>query len=85
MTLGNYTLHVDEGNNHSGLMIKVCLFEEVDHVSVHTEDKIFYTQDDFRDFLPLRGWICLREFNSYRNIDVMDELCPGVIYCDISR
>ncbi|KAI3812433.1 hypothetical protein L1987_17141 [Smallanthus sonchifolius] len=79
VSMENYTLHVDEGQ-----MIKVCLFEEVDHVPVHTEDKIFYTEDDFRDFLFRRGWICLREFNSYRNIDVMDELCPGVIYRGIS-
>ncbi|KAD5317188.1 hypothetical protein R6Q57_007646 [Mikania cordata] len=79
MPLGNYTLHVDEG-----LMIKVCLFDEPDHVPVHTEDKIFYTEDDFRDFLSRRGWICLREYNGYRNVDVMDELCPGVIYRGIS-
>ncbi|KAL7609155.1 trihelix transcription factor GT-4 isoform X1 [Lactuca sativa] len=79
MPLGNYTLHVDEG-----LMIKVCLFEEPDHVPVHTEDKIFYTEDDFRDFLSRRGWICLREYNGYRNVDVMDELCPGAIYRGIS-
>ncbi|KAJ0428087.1 hypothetical protein HanRHA438_Chr17g0798231 [Helianthus annuus] len=45
MPLGNYT-HVDEG-----LMIKVCFFEE----AVHTEDKIFYTEDDFRDFFSRRG------------------------------
>ncbi|KAL4570128.1 hypothetical protein LXL04_025779 [Taraxacum kok-saghyz] len=79
MPLGNYTLHVDEG-----LMIKVCLFEEPDHVPVHTEDKIFYTEDDFRDFLSRRGWICLREYNGYRNVDVMDELCHGGIYRGIS-
>ncbi|XP_076940408.1 trihelix transcription factor GT-4-like [Bidens hawaiensis] len=79
MPLGNYTLHVDEG-----LMIKVCLFDEPDHVPVHTEDKIFYTEDDFRDFLSRRGWICLREYNGYQNVDVMDELCPGVIYRGIS-
>ncbi|KAI3694163.1 hypothetical protein L1987_77124 [Smallanthus sonchifolius] len=79
MPLGNYTLHVDEG-----LMIKVCLFDDPDHVPVHTEDKIFYTEDDFRDFLSRRGWICLREYNGYRNVDVMDELCPGVIYRGIS-
>ncbi|XP_024994340.1 trihelix transcription factor GT-4-like isoform X2 [Cynara cardunculus var. scolymus] len=79
MPLGNYSLHVDEG-----LMIKVCLFEEPDHVPVHTEDKIFYTEDDFRDFLSRRGWICLREYNGYRNVDIMDELCPGAIYRGIS-
>ncbi|MFS7943923.1 putative transcription factor MYB family [Helianthus anomalus] len=80
MPLGNYTLHVDEG-----LMIKVCLFDEPDHVpAVHTEDKVFYTEDDFRDFLSRRGWICLREYTGYRNVDVMDELCPGVIYRGVS-
>ncbi|KAI3728378.1 hypothetical protein L6452_17012 [Arctium lappa] len=79
MPLGNYSLHVDEG-----LMIKVCLFEEPDHVPVHTEDKIFYTENDFRDFLSHRGWICLREYNGYRNVDIMDELCPGAIYRGIS-
>lgn len=68
----------------SGLLIKVCLFEEPDHVPVHTQDKIFYTEDDFRDFLSRRGWICLREYNGYRNVDVMDELCPGAIYRGIS-
>ncbi|KAK3040794.1 hypothetical protein RJ639_029138 [Escallonia herrerae] len=75
MPLGNYILHVDEG-----LTIKVCLFEEPDHIPVHTEDKTFYTQDDFRDFLSRRGWTCLREYNGYRNIDSIDELCPGGIY-----
>ncbi|KAK2987179.1 hypothetical protein RJ640_030771 [Escallonia rubra] len=75
MPLGNYILHVDEG-----LTIKVCLYEEPDHIPVHTEDKTFYTQDDFRDFLSRRGWTCLREYNGYRNIDSMDELCPGGIY-----
>ncbi|XP_011086729.1 trihelix transcription factor GT-4 isoform X2 [Sesamum indicum] len=75
MPLGNYTLHVDEG-----LTIKVCFYEESEHLPVHTEDKTFYTEDDFRDFLSRRGWTCLREYNGYRNIDSMDELCPGAIY-----
>ncbi|KAK4429723.1 Trihelix transcription factor GT-1 [Sesamum alatum] len=75
MPLGNYTLHVDEG-----LTIKVCFYEESEHLPVHTEAKTFYTEDDFRDFLSRRGWTCLREYNGYRNIDSMDELCPGAIY-----
>ncbi|XP_073285165.1 trihelix transcription factor GT-4 [Primulina huaijiensis] len=75
MPLGNYTLHVDEG-----LTIKVCLYEESDHLPVHTEDKTFYTEDDFRDFLSRRRWTCLRDFNGYRNIDTLDELCPGAVY-----
>ncbi|XAR48149.1 hypothetical protein NMG60_11030878 [Bertholletia excelsa] len=79
MPLGNYTLHLDEG-----LTIKLCLYEEPDHIPVHTEDKTFYTDEDFRDFLSRRGWTCLREYNGYRNIDVMDDLCPGVIYRGIN-
>ncbi|KAL2455198.1 Trihelix transcription factor GT-4 [Abeliophyllum distichum] len=75
MPLGNYTLHVDEG-----LTIKLCLYDEADHLPVHTEDKTFYNEDDFRDFLSRRGWTCLREYNGYRNIDSMDELCPGSVY-----
>ncbi|XP_022887626.1 trihelix transcription factor GT-4-like isoform X2 [Olea europaea var. sylvestris] len=75
MPLGNYTLHVDEG-----LTIKLCLYEESDHLPVHAEDKTFYSEDDFRDFLSRRGWTCLREYSGYRNIDSMDELCPGSVY-----
>ncbi|KAA8529722.1 hypothetical protein F0562_034178 [Nyssa sinensis] len=79
MPLGNYTLHLDEG-----LTIKVFLYEESDHMPVHTEDKTLYTEDDFREFLSRRGWTCLREFNGYRSIDSMDELSPGAIYRGIS-
>ncbi|KAG9149588.1 hypothetical protein Leryth_021518 [Lithospermum erythrorhizon] len=75
MPLGNYILHVDEG-----LTIKICLYEEPDHLPLHTEDKTFYTEDDFRDFLSRRGWTCLREYNGFRNVDNLDELCPGAIY-----
>ncbi|CAA3026326.1 trihelix transcription factor GT-4-like isoform X2 [Olea europaea var. sylvestris] len=79
MPLGNYTLLVDEG-----LTIKLYLYEESDHLPVHAEDKTFYSEDDFRDFLSRRGWTCLREFNGYRNIDSMDELCPGSVYRGIN-
>ncbi|KAI4343362.1 hypothetical protein L6164_010720 [Bauhinia variegata] len=79
MPLGNYTLHLDEG-----MAIKVCLYDESDHIPVHTEDKIFYTEDDYRDFLTRRGWTCLREFDGYRNIDNMDDLQPGAIYRGVS-
>ncbi|KAL7149209.1 hypothetical protein ABFS83_05G024300 [Erythranthe nasuta] len=75
MPLGNYTLHVDEG-----LTIKVCFYEETGPMPVHAEDKTFYNEDDFRDFLSRRRWTCLREYNGFRNIDSMEELCPGVIY-----
>ncbi|KAJ9176237.1 hypothetical protein P3X46_011572 [Hevea brasiliensis] len=79
MPVGNYTLHLDEG-----LAVKVCLYDESDHIPVHTEEKIFYTEDDYRDFLNRRGWSCLREFDGYRNIDNMDDLRPGAIYRGVS-
>ncbi|BBG93929.1 Homeodomain-like superfamily protein [Prunus dulcis] len=79
MPLGNYTLHLDEG-----VAIKVCLYDESDHIPVHTEEKIFYTEDDYRDFLTRRGWSCLREFDGYRNIENMDDLRPGAIYRGVS-
>ncbi|PON82771.1 C2H2- zinc finger protein family [Trema orientale] len=76
MPLGNYTLHVDEG-----LVIKLCVYDESDHIpAVHTEEKIFYSEDDYRDFLTRRGWTCLREFDGFRNIDNMDDLRPGAMY-----
>ncbi|CAH9077678.1 unnamed protein product [Cuscuta epithymum] len=73
MPLGSYTLHVDEG-----LSVKICMYEEAEDVAFSTEEKTFYNEEDFRDFLSRRGWRCLRD--SYRNIDSMDELCPGAIY-----
>ncbi|KAJ6351499.1 hypothetical protein OIU78_007423 [Salix suchowensis] len=79
MPLGSYTLHLDEG-----LAIKVYLYDESDHLPVHTEEKIFYTEDDYRDFLSRRGWTCLREFDGYRNIDSMDDLRHGAIYRGVS-
>nr|GEU45968.1 RNA-directed DNA polymerase, eukaryota [Tanacetum cinerariifolium] len=67
------------------LMIKLCSFEDVKnayrcspgYVPSNTEDKIFYTDDDLRDFLYRRGWICLREYESSRNVEVLDELHGG--------
>ncbi|XP_030960738.1 trihelix transcription factor GT-1-like isoform X2 [Quercus lobata] len=80
MPLGNYMLHLDEG-----LAVKVCLYDESDHIpAMHTEDKIFYTEDDYRNFLSQRGWSCLRELDGYRNIDSMDDLRPGAIYRGVS-
>ncbi|PWA96400.1 hypothetical protein CTI12_AA040210 [Artemisia annua] len=78
MPLGNYTLHLDEG-----LVIKLshrCWHPISDRVAANVEDKIFYTEDDFRDFLSRRGWKCLEEVNGKRKIDLMDELSSGSIY-----
>lgn len=79
MPLGNYTLHLDEG-----LAVKVCLYDEADNITVHTEDKVFFTEDDYHEFLTRRGWTCLREFDGYRNIENMDDLRPGAIYRGVS-
>jgi hypothetical protein len=51
---------------------------------VHTEEKIFYTEDDYREFLSRRGWTCLREFDGYRSIDSMDDLRHDAIYRGVS-
>lgn len=81
MPLGTYTLHLDEG-----MTIKLCLYNESDHISYprqtisHTEEKTFYTEEDFREFMHRRGWSCLRELNGYRDIDNLDDLRPDALY-----
>uniref|UniRef100_A0A5B7B0D5 Putative trihelix transcription factor GT-1-like n=1 Tax=Davidia involucrata TaxID=16924 RepID=A0A5B7B0D5_DAVIN len=75
MPLGNYILHLDEG-----ISIKVCLYDESDRMALRTEDKTFYTEDDFRDFLTRHGLIGLREINGYRSFDNLDDLRPGAVY-----
>ncbi|VAH33534.1 unnamed protein product [Triticum turgidum subsp. durum] len=75
MPVGVYTLHLD-----NGITIKLCTFEDADRMTVRTEDKTFYTEDDFRDFLSRRGWTLLREYSGYRVADTLDDLRPGVIY-----
>lgn len=79
MPLGDYILRLDEG-----IMIKVCHYDESDHISVHTEDKSFYTEDDFHNFLTRRGWTCLRELNGYGNVYFLDELRSGAVYRGMS-
>ncbi|KAL6350363.1 hypothetical protein AAG906_004313 [Vitis piasezkii] len=79
MPLGSYSLHLDEG-----IGIKVCHYDESEHIPVHTEEKTFYTEEDFRDFLTRRGWSSLRELNGYRNIDNMDDLRPDSLYRGMS-
>lgn len=75
MPLGNYTLHLDEG-----LAVKLCLYDESNHIPMHSEERIFYTEDDYREFLVRRGFIGLREIDGYRSIDNIDDLRPGAIY-----
>ncbi|KAL9292751.1 Trihelix transcription factor GT-4 [Arabidopsis thaliana] len=73
MPLGNYILRIDEA-------VRVCHYDESDPLPVHQEEKIFYTEEDYRDFLARRGWTCLREFDAFQNIDNMDELQSGRLY-----
>lgn len=68
------------GSSFSGITIKLCTFEDADRMTVRTEDKTFYTEDDFRDFLSRRGWTLLREYSGYRVADTLDDLRPGAIY-----
>ncbi|KAG2285939.1 hypothetical protein Bca52824_045543 [Brassica carinata] len=83
MPLGNYTLRVDEG-----IAVRVCHYDESDPLPVHQEEKVFYTEEDYREFLGRRGWTWLREFDGgfrnidgmVRNVDSMDDLQPGVLY-----
>ncbi|KAF3334229.1 trihelix transcription factor GT-1-like isoform X1 [Carex littledalei] len=75
MPLGTYTLHLDDG-----ISIKVCTFDETDRMPVQTEERTFYTEEDFREFLSRRGWICIRELSGFRNVDTLDDLCPGAMY-----
>lgn len=75
MPVGIYALHLD-----NGITIKICTFEDADRMTVPTEDKTFYTEDDFRDFLSRRGWTLLREYSGYRVADTLDDLRPGAIY-----
>ncbi|CAD6263277.1 unnamed protein product [Miscanthus lutarioriparius] len=71
MPVGTYTLNLDDG-----MTIKLC-----DGNRMQTpEDKTFYTEEDFRDFLSRRGWTFLREYGGYRNVDSLDDLRPGVMY-----
>ncbi|KAE8653742.1 Trihelix transcription factor GT-1 [Hibiscus syriacus] len=78
MPLGNYTVHLDEG-----LGIKVYLYDESDHIPVHTEEKIFYTED-YHEHLAHRGYTGLWEIDGYRNIDTMDDLRPNALYRGVS-
>ncbi|KAK9278048.1 hypothetical protein L1049_027606 [Liquidambar formosana] len=75
MPLGNYTLHLDKG-----LTIKICLYDDPNHLPLHTEEKTFYSEDDYRDFLSRRGWIGLKDLSCYKNVESMDDLHPGEMY-----
>lgn len=75
MPLGAYTLHLDDGAT-----IKMCTFDDSERMPIQTEEKTFYTEDDFRDFLAHRGLSSLREMNDFRNVDTLNDLRPGAMY-----
>ncbi|EFH69009.1 DNA binding protein GT-1 [Arabidopsis lyrata subsp. lyrata] len=81
MPLGNYLLHLDNvcKTHLAGLAIRVCHYDESNQLPVHSEEKIFYTEEDYRDFLARRGWTCL-QVDGFRNIENMDDLQPGAVY-----
>ena len=60
----------------SGVTIKLCNANRLQT----PEDKTFYTEEDFRDFLARRGWTFLREYGGYRNVESLDDLRRGAIY-----
>lgn len=75
MPIGTYTLHLDEG-----ITIKICLYHDSDRIT--TEEATLYTEDDLRNLLARRGLSGLREIDSYRSVDTLDDLRPGAVYQD---
>ena len=64
----------------AGVTIKVCLYDDADRITVRTEEKTLYTEEDFRDFLARRGLIGLRELTGYRSFHTLDDLHTGAVY-----
>ena len=62
------------------MTIKVCLYDDPDRITVRTEEKTLYTEEDFRDFLARRGLIGLRELTGYRSFHTLDDLHSGAMY-----
>ncbi|KAK9119997.1 hypothetical protein Scep_018090 [Stephania cephalantha] len=85
MPLGTYTLHLDEGNSELRINIKICSYDESNRLPVRTEEKTFYSEDEFHEFLNRRGWSCLRELTGFRSVDNIDELRPGEMYQCVMR
>ncbi|KAG0583499.1 hypothetical protein KC19_3G141400 [Ceratodon purpureus] len=75
MPPGQYSLILDPG-----ITVKVCLYDDADRITGSTENKIIYTEEDFRDFLSRRGWSGLREVGGFRDIDSIEELRLGGVY-----
>uniref|UniRef100_A0A7N0U8H3 Myb-like domain-containing protein n=1 Tax=Kalanchoe fedtschenkoi TaxID=63787 RepID=A0A7N0U8H3_KALFE len=81
MPLGNYTLYLDEG-----MTVKICLYGGADRIIIRTEEKTFYTDEHFREYLARRGLSGLSELNNgFRSIDTLDDLRPGGAYQGVSE
>ncbi|GMP34055.1 hypothetical protein CsSME_00007096 [Camellia sinensis var. sinensis] len=75
MPLRNYTLHLDDG-----LRIRICLFEDPNHLHCRVIEKAFFNEDVFNSYLNNCGWIGLKELRSRKNVDSMNELRAGEVY-----
>jgi len=64
MPFRTYILHLDDV-----LTIKVCTHNESDRLTGVTEEKTLYIEEDFRDFLTLRGCSGLQEVNMLESND----------------
>ena len=58
----------------------MCLHDESGHLMDATEQKTFYTDDEFYEFLRRRRWIALRDVEGFRDIDSLDDLHPMHVY-----
>ncbi|KAG0486658.1 hypothetical protein HPP92_008753 [Vanilla planifolia] len=75
MPLGSYILHLDEG-----VTIKMCFYEDSERMSLRTEDKTMYAEEDLHEFLARHGWTSLRELSGFRTVDTLDALRSGAMY-----
>ena len=63
------------------MTIKICSREDDSGQLLQTtEEKTFYTEDGFHEFLRRRQWSGLREIGSFRDVDTFDELQPLGVY-----
>uniref|UniRef100_A0A7C8ZTK5 GT-1/4-like C-terminal domain-containing protein n=1 Tax=Opuntia streptacantha TaxID=393608 RepID=A0A7C8ZTK5_OPUST len=75
MPLKDYILHLD-----GGLNIKVLLYNPSNDLPNHAEEKTFYVEDDFHDFLLRHGFIALKGLNCCKSVRSIDDLHPGEVY-----
>eukprot|EP00250_Pteridium_aquilinum_P005880 c15904_g1_i2 orf=242-850(+) len=77
MPAGAYALHLDQG-----ITVKIYSQEkDNDHLLEPAgEEKTFYTEAGFDEFLKRRQWAGLREVGSYKDVDTFDELRPMSMY-----